>query len=167
MKKEVKNKINDNIVSISINLIAENGEMLKNISTSDALKLALDDKKDLVMVGSLDGIPVCKIFDYGKYTYEKRSKKVKKAPKRQLKEIKFTPSTDIGDVKTKVLKIASFLNDQHEVKISVQLKGREQGRPEVGITLIEKVLNLIAIKYKVKQDAERQGKMICSIIQAT
>ena len=42
-----------------------------------------------------------------------------------LKEIKFRPSTDIGDYNIKLKKIKSFILSGDKTKISVRFRGRE------------------------------------------
>ena len=67
---------------------------------------------------------VCKLLDYGKHLFEKekfRHIKVK-VKKTSTKEIKFRPSTDVGDYNIKLKKIKSFILDGDKTKISVGLE---------------------------------------------
>ena len=82
-------------------LIDNDGTKKGIIPLSDALSLAEQKELDLVQVSPSDAeVIVCKLLDYGKHHFEKKknhsSSKVK-IKKTSLKEIKFRPSTDIGD----------------------------------------------------------------------
>ena len=62
-----------------------------------------------------------------------------KARKSSLKEIKFRPSTDIGDYNIKLKKIKSFINDKNKTKISVRFRGREILNSNLGLDLLNRV----------------------------
>ena len=83
---------------------------------------------DLVQVSSHDSDPVvCKAMDYGKYLFDKKkniTNSKSKVKKSSLKEIKFRPTTDVGDYNIKLKKIKSFLISGDKTKISVRFRGR-------------------------------------------
>ncbi|HVI42753.1 MAG TPA: translation initiation factor IF-3, partial [Anaerovoracaceae bacterium] len=107
------------------------------IPLSQALNLAQEHGLDLVQVSapSKDRAPTCKILDSGKYKYD-LSKKKKEAEKKQreaivkTKEIKFRPTTDLNDLKTKARKAEGFIEEGCRVKISITFKGREISHQE-------------------------------------
>ena len=82
----------------------------------------------MVQVSSSDSKPVvCKLLDYGKHLFDKK----KACPPLRLKlreilqkEIKFRPSTDVGDYNIKLKKIKSFILDGDKTKISVRFAER-------------------------------------------
>ena len=110
-------------------LIGSDGEKIGLVQLAEALELAKKSSLDLVQVSPPDSQPVvCKLLDYGKHLFEKKknssSSKVK-TKKKSTKEIKFRPSTDIGDYNIKLKKIKSFILDGDRTKISVRFRGRE------------------------------------------
>ncbi len=60
---------------------------------------------DLVKIAPKAKPPVCKIIDYGKYSYELSRKRKKKQRKKQktidVKEVRLSPNIDTNDLKTK------------------------------------------------------------------
>ena len=71
---------------------------------------------------------VAKILDYGKHKFDmkkKQSAAKKKQQKIEQKEIKMRPNIDIGDINTKLKKIAKFIEKRANVKVSVTFRGRE------------------------------------------
>ena len=107
-------------------LIDSNGEKLGIFNINDAFQSAKDASLDLVQVSPSDATPVvCKLLDYGKYLFDKKkssSSSRVKTKRNTTKEIKFRPSTDVGDYNIKLKKIKSFILDGDKTKISVRLE---------------------------------------------
>ena len=93
-------------------LIGSDGKKLGMTPIDKALDIALKESLDLVQVSPLESNPVvCKLLDYGKHIFEKKKNKStskSKVKRNTLKEIKFRPSTDVGDYNIKLKKIKSF-----------------------------------------------------------
>ena len=85
---------------------------------------------------------VCKLLDYGKHVFDKKkslsSSKVK-VKRNTTKEIKFRPSTDIGDYNIKLKKVKSFILDGDKTKISVRFRGREILNSDMGLNLLNRL----------------------------
>ena len=113
------------------------------VSIEDALDAARTASLDLVQVSSSDANPVvCKLMDYGKHLFSKKknvSSARSKTKKTVLKEIKFRPSTDVGDYNIKLKKIKSFILDKNKTKISVRFRGREILNSNLGLELLNKI----------------------------
>ncbi len=94
-------------------LIDQKGDKQGIVSIDFALNSAKDASLDLVQVSSSDSNPVvCKLMDYGKHIFAKKkniSSSKGKTKKNTVKEIKFRPSTDVGDYNIKLKKIKSFI----------------------------------------------------------
>ena len=111
-------------------LIGSNGAKIGIISIDEALKSAKEAALDLVQVSAPDASPVvCKLLDYGKHLFDKKKSssgsKVKKVKRNTVKEIKFRPSTDIGDYNIKLKKVKSFILDGDKTKITVDLEAEK------------------------------------------
>ena len=76
------------------------------ISIKEALDIVSEENLDLVQVSPFGADKVvCKLLDYGKHLFDKKEKfrfKENKSKKNTVKEIKFRPSTDIGDYNIKL-----------------------------------------------------------------
>ena len=110
-------------------LIDENGNKLGHKTKEEALKSSSELNLDLVQVSPSGTEPVvCKIMDFGKHIFmkKKNNSSSKAGSKRTTtKEIKFRPSTDVGDYNIKLKKIKSFILGGDKTKISVRFRGRE------------------------------------------
>ena len=150
-------------------LIDSNGDKKGIVSIAEALDAANSASLDLVQVSSSDADPVvCKLLDYGKYVFDKKknisSSKNKTRRKNSLKEIKFRPSTDVGDYNIKLKKIKSFILDGDKTKISVRFRGREILNSEMGLKLLNKIKVELENIAQVDQDPSLEGRQLLMIL---
>ena len=149
-------------------LINEYGEKKGIVSIDDALNVAREAKLDLVQVSSSDASPVvCKLMDYGKHLFSKKknvSSSKTKTKKTVLKEIKFRPSTDIGDYNIKLKKIKSFINDKNKTKISVRFRGREILNSNLGLNLLNRVKDDLSEIAQVEQEPSLEGRQLQMVL---
>ena len=91
--------------------------------------------------------PVCKIMDFGKYKYQLEiSEKLKKKKQSHIvvKEIKLRPKIDTNDLNTKKRQIEKFLKHGNKVKITVMFRGREIVHKELGMNILEQLMDDLA-----------------------
>ena len=129
---------------------------------------AKDASLDLVQVSSSDADPVvCKLLDYGKHLFDKKkntsSSKVK-VKRNTTKEIKFRPSTDVGDYNVKIKKIKSFILDGDKTKISVRFRGREILNSDIGLNLLHKLRDELKDIAQVDQDPSLEGRQLLMVL---
>ncbi len=149
-------------------LIDNDGTKKGIIPLSEALSLAEKKELDLVQVSPSDAeVIVCKLLDYGKHLFEKKknqsSSKVK-VKKSSLKEIKFRPSTDIGDYKIKLKKIKSFILDGDKTKITVRFRGREILNSNMGLDLLNKLRDEVADIAQIDQEPSLEGRQLIMVL---
>ena len=149
-------------------LIDSSGQKVGLVSISDALNSAQSSNLDLVQVSPSDSNPVvCKILDYGKHIFDKKknlSASKVKDKRTTTKEIKFRPSTDIGDYKIKLKKIKSFILDGDKTKISVRFRGREILNSEMGLSLLNKIKDELSDIAQVDQDPSLEGRQLLMML---
>lgn len=98
---------------------------------------------DLVMVAPGAQPPVAKIMDFGKYRYEIQKKdreSKKKQKKTELKQMKFRPKIDENDYNTKVKHIKRFIEEGHQVRVTIMFRGREMAFTEKGLEILNQVV---------------------------
>ena len=149
-------------------LIDNNGEKQGIVSIIDALEAANRASLDLVQVSSSDSEPiVCKLLDYGKHLFDKKknisSSKVK-TKRNTTKEIKFRPSTDVGDYNIKLKKIKSFILDGDKTKISVRFRGREILNSNIGLNLLNKLKDELSEIAQVDQEPSLEGRQLLMVL---
>jgi len=124
--QEPEHRINERIRVPQVRLVGDN-VTVGIYPTMEALKIAQTQELDLVEISPNGDPPVCKIIDYKKFLYEKKKKEKEmkaNAKQSEVKEIRFTPSTDDHDFDFKAKHAEGFLKDGNKVKAYVQFKGR-------------------------------------------
>ena len=117
--------------------------MLGVMETRDAMRMAIDQKMDLVEISPNADPPVCRIMDFGKFRYEEsmRNKKQRKTQSnKSMKEVKFHANVGEHDFQTNLNKAKGFLDGGHKVKLSLQFRGRENAHRELGFEVIKRVI---------------------------
>lgn len=125
-----------------VRLIDEDGEQLGIVATEEAKLRAKNSGLDLVEISPTASPPVCKIMDYNKFLYQQQKKQAaakKKQKQVQLKELKFRPGTEEGDLQIKLRKLAEFLEEGNKVKITVRFRGREMAHRNLAKVLFDRI----------------------------
>ena len=107
------------------------------------------------------------IMDYGKFKYE-AAQKIREARKNQvntiLKTVRFGLKIDAHDYGTKRGQIEKFLKAGDKVKVMVVFRGREQSRPEMGITLLKKLAEEVNTLGSVESNPSIDGRNMVMVI---
>jgi translation initiation factor IF-3 len=137
------------------------------IPLEEALSIAIEKDLDLVEVSPNSNPPVCKVMDFGKYKYQQElSEKERKKKQTQIvvKEIKVRPKIDKNDLNTKKKHIAKFLEKGYKVKITLSFKGREIVHPELGMDILNGVIDDLGDRCIVEQKPKLEGYNIVLIL---
>jgi len=122
---------------------------------------------DLVEIAPDAQPPVCKIMDFGKYKYE-IAQKAREARQNQthivVKEIRMGLKIENHDYETKRNHIEKFLLGGDKVKVTVQFKGREQTRPEMGFRLLQRLAEDVATIGFVEFAPKREGRSMTMVL---
>ena len=105
-------------------------------------------------------------MDFGKYKYKQQQKEKKQKQNQQkvkIKELRFSTRIEEHDIKTKIRKAKSFLEDNNKVKLSLMFKGRENIHTELGFELMDDLINRLEEVGEVDKPPNKMG----SLIQAT
>jgi len=115
---------------------------------------------DLVEVSPNSKPPVCKIMDFGKYKYQLEiSEKLKKKKQTHIvvKEIKLRPKIDTNDLNTKKRQIEKFLKQGNKVKITVMFRGREIVHKQLGMNILEQLMEELEDKAVIELRPKLEG----------
>jgi len=167
MKQENEHRINDAIRSPKVRMININGDNVGVVSLSEAVQAASVAGTDLVEVVPNAKPPVVRVMDYGKYKFEESKKKAenkKKQKKTQLKEIKFRPTTDIGDYNVKVRKLREFLEEGDKTKVTIRFRGRELAHRDLGRDLLKRVEKDLEDIATVEQYPKLEGRQMMMML---
>ena len=132
-----------------------------------ALDVASNRGLDLVEISPNAEPPVCKILDFGKYKFQLQKKEHDMRKKQNVvhvKEIKLRPTIDNHDYEVKLRSIKKFLNEGNKVKITLRFRGREVTHKEIGMELMQRILDATSDIAKTELDAKLEGRQIIMIL---
>lgn len=155
--------LNDEIRFSEVRCIDDDGEVYGIISSREAKDLAQERGLDLVCVSPNAKPPVCKIMDYGKYRYqlEKKQKEAKKKQKQiDIKEIKLSAQIAQNDINYKVKHAKEFIANGKHVRFKVVLKGREASDPQLGVSVLKRVGEMIEDIAQPEKEPKTEGRFV-------
>ena len=121
---------NNQITLDKLRVIDKDREPLGIMDKSEAIELALSQGLDLVLIVEKANPPVARIIELNKYKYEiqkneKQMAKKARASRIDTKEVKFKPNIGEHDLLIKLNHAQEFLDNGCKVKITIQMRGRE------------------------------------------
>jgi translation initiation factor IF-3 len=160
-------RVNDAIRAREVRLINFDGKQIGIVPIEEARRQAVEASLDLVEVAPDANPPVCKIIDYRKVLYEQKRKEREGRKRRrhmEIKEIKMRPTIDRHDLEIKMRHAREFIEVGHKVKITIQFRGREMSRSELGRGLLMRVAeglaDIAAVEDRVVQIGRQQHMIL-------
>lgn len=151
----------------NVRVIGSDGEMVGVLTRDQALEKAMEEGLDLVEIQPNADPPVCRIMDYGKFRFDaqKKASAAKKKQKQvELKELKFRPTTDVGDYDVKLRKLRGFLEEGDKVKINIRFRGREMAHQELGLAMAKKIEEDLGDEVVVEQRPRLEGRQMVMML---
>jgi len=159
--------VNERIRVREIRVIDDTGAQLGIMPPPQALAIARQKGLDLVEISPTAVPPVCRIMDFGKYSYQeqKRAREAKKHQKIiEVKEIKFRPKVDEHDYQFKKKHIERFLAEGDKVKATVFFRGREMAHPEIGRRILERLIGELVDVAVAESSPRQEGNQMHTIL---
>ena len=156
-------RINTKIRASEVRLVDADGKQLGVMPIRAALQAAAERDLDLVEVSPNSKPPVCKILDFGKYKYQ-MSKRQAAGKGQEMKEIKMRPRIGQHDLDRKVRNMMKFLDEGHKTKVSMFFRGRERGRPDLGMAVFTQIVETIGDKYNIVARPKHEGNNITMVV---
>jgi translation initiation factor IF-3 len=150
-----------------VRLIDADGTQLGITPLPEALQLAYSKEMDLVEVAPDANPPVCKVMDFNKFKYDmaQRAKEAKrKSTTTTVKEMKYRVKIGPGDFDTKTRQVGRFLGEGHKVKITIMFRGRENDHPELGMKILDRIVENIDEIGKVEAAPKRDGRNMVMVL---
>lgn len=162
-------RINGEIRASQLRVIGASGEQLGVISRAEALDAARDAGLDLVEISPNAEPPVVKIVDWGKYQYQKmkeQQRNKKSSHTSEIKQMRLGLKIGQNDLEIKLRKIRKFLSEGDKVKIQIMFRGREMAHPEIGRTMMDKILEGLSDIAIADQKAVMAGRNLSVMIRS-
>ena len=150
-------------------VISDTWEHLGVISREKALALAEEAELDLVEMWSQDGVVLGRIMDYGKYVFKQQkqqSQNKNQSKKTDVKTIKITYKIGEHDLDIRRNQAIRFAKDGHPLKISLQLRWRENQYESLAVDKIKDFISSLSDIYKQDPNVKlvKQGTTFTHIL---
>lgn len=156
-------RVNERIRAPRVRVVdGETHHQIGVLSIQEALHMARQRGLDLVEVAAEAKPPVCKIISYGKYKYEqsKHNKDKGKNKAGKVKEIKFRINISQHDYTTKLQHAEEFLDENDKLRVILQFRGREVAHPEIGMQLMNRIIEDLKTMSHVDMAPRHAGRLI-------
>jgi len=169
-KKNQKSKtfffINEKIFAPKLRVIDESNNQVGVLTKEEALKLAKDKELDLVLIAPNANPPVARIVDFNKFLYqkEKKEKEAKKGVKKGVvKDIKLSLFIGPADLERLINKGKEFLEEGRQLRLSLNLKGREITKQNMAFDLINRFILGLG-EVNITKPAKLEGRVIRAVV---
>lgn len=147
-----------------VKVIDESGKFIGEMPTKVAIDKAQNLDLDLIQVGGGE-VPTCKLGDLNKFLFERKKKD--KERQRQIRENTFETkqiivhlTIDKNDLARKLSEVAKFIELGHNVKFSLQMRGRELAMKDDAFALIRDCAQKLSRIAEVDVPAKLNGRSI-------
>lgn len=128
-----------------LRVLDENGQV-GIMPTKEALTLARERELDLVLIAANAQPPVARIVEFSKFLYNEEKKlahQKKGASKSMVKDINLSLFAGKADTDRFIEKAKEFLQDGHQVRINLALRGREMAKQDMAFAKVKEFLSQI------------------------
>lgn len=153
------------IFSTEVIVLESDGTVLGQMCFQAAQKLAQEKGLDLVQVSKKGHTSICKIIDRGKWLYEQKKKSKNQRHAHTLKEVKFGLRIDKHDQQTKSGHINRFLEKGLDVRVIIEMRGRERAHPELAEKKLDGIVDELNCEIK-PNSRQRNSRQVSVVIKA-
>ena len=158
--------INHRIESPTLRVIDHEGKQVGVLTKFQALQEAHKRELDLVLIAPRADPPVAKIIDFKKFLYqeEKKQKEAKKGIKKSVvKDLKLSLFIAKADLERLEHRAKEFLDEGHQVRINLTLKGREMFKKNMAFDLMNVFLSQLG-EVNVSKPPRLMGRILSSVV---
>ena len=165
-EKSAENSVLSNygIRARRVKVIDSNGKFIGELPLKVALDKAQNLDLDLIQVGGGD-VPTCKMGDLNKFMYDRKKKE--KERNRLIRENTFETkqviihiTIDKNDLVRKISEVSKFIEAGHNVKFSLQMRGREIAMKDDAFRMVRECAEKLSGVAEVDVPAKLNGRSI-------
>ena len=160
-------RVNRAIRAKQVRLIDGEGENRGVVTIEEAFKIAQEANMDLVEVAPNSNPPVCRVVNYGKFTYErtKKEREARRAQKKiEVKEIRLRPKTTSHHRGFKTRAARGWLLDGKKVRVRIRFRGRERDYPEIALQDLKEIAAELKDVSIIEQPPAFEGRTLLMIL---
>lgn len=122
---------------------------------------------DLVEVAANSNPPVCRVVNFGKFTYErtKKEREARRAQKKiEVKEIRLRPKTTGHHRGFKTKAARGWLNEGKKVRVRIRFRGREMDYPEIAFQDLKEIAAELQDISIIEQAPAFEGRTMLMVL---
>jgi translation initiation factor IF-3 len=159
--------VNGRIPYAKIRVIDDEGTMLGVFDTKEAIILAQEQDKDIVLINPKAEPPVCKMIEYSKFKYQmEKAESNVKSKASETKILMVSVRISDNDLKVRARKGDGILEDGMKIKLQVKMRGREKAHPEVAEEMIKKFISFITYEYEQETLVTLEGDSYSVVLKS-
>jgi len=158
--------INHNINVSPLRVVDHESKQVGLLSKEEAMRLAIDQEVDLVLIAPNAKPPVAKLIDFKKFQYQedKKQKEARKGIKKSIvKDIKISLFIAQGDITRFEEKAKEFLAEGNQIRINLALKGREMGKKDMAIAKVKTFIAALG-DVNISKEPKVEGRVIRAVV---
>lgn len=167
MKKSLKYRVNEQIRSPSLRVIAADGKQVGVMTKDKALAQAKKENLSLIEIAPTAKPPVAKIVDLGKFLYQEEKKVRREHVKSKggdVKEVRFSPFIAENDYLVRFKKVQEFLREKDKVRLVVVFKGPQMRSKSFGFNLLNRIVGELGETISVDMKPKFLGKHLIMVV---
>ena len=155
--------MNEDIRASEVRVLSDRGEQVGVMSTAEAIRLAEEQEKDLILIVAKAEPPVVKIIEESKHKYQVQQLKQKQRMSgkgSEIKELRLSPFIAEGDLMARTKRVRQFLEDGDKVRLLLRFRGREITKKEFGENVLHKLYDAVSDVARIEIEPKLQGKVM-------
>lgn len=157
--------INEDITNDRVKIINEEG-LVGVYSRSEALALAEEMDKDLVLINPKSDPAIAKLIEFSKFKYQmEKAESGIKSKAAEVKILMVSVRISENDLLVRSRKADAFLKDGMKVKLQVKMRGREKAFPDIAKETLNVFIKLVTEEYVFETQPTLEGDSYTVVIK--
>ncbi len=155
--------MNEDIRASEVRVLTDRGEQVGVMTRDEAIHLAEEQGKDLILMVAQAEPPVVKIIEESKHKYQMQQLKQKQRMSgkvSEIKELRLSPFIADGDLQARTKRVREFLEDGDKVRLLLRFRGREITKKEFGENVLNKLYDGVSDIARIEIQPKLQGKVM-------
>jgi translation initiation factor IF-3 len=158
--------VNQRIPFLELKVIDEEGKLLGILSRDEAVEIAVNQEKDLIVINPKGEPPVAKIIEYSKFKYLlDKAEKSKSKGGDEVKTLVVSVRIATHDLNVQSRKADEFLKKGIKTRLQVRMERREKSHPEVAIETMQKFLAAVTVEYILESEPKLMGDSCIALLK--
>ncbi|MCD8484250.1 translation initiation factor IF-3 [Candidatus Woesebacteria bacterium] len=155
--------MNEDIRASEVRVLTDRGDQIGVMSKEEAIRMAEEQEKDLILIVATAKPPVVKIIEESKHKYQQQQQKQKQRVSgkgSEIKELRLSPFIAEGDLLARTKRVRKFLENGDKVRLLLRFRGREITKKEFGENVLNKVYEAVEDVARIEIEPKLQGKVM-------